>query len=124
MNFLRFIAVFFLLMLVPGAFAAGTETPPSFLSALQDVPLPPGMVELTDQTTVFDKPEGRIVEAVVEMPGSSEDEARRFYADTLPQLGWKKAGEGKFRRDSEQLHISFETLEGRSYARFGLSPVK
>ena len=76
----------------------------AFVEGIDDLPLMPGLVGIADQSLVFDKPDGRIVQAVA--TGRVRASAvRNFYADTAPQLGWKSAGEGRFTRDGESLRI-------------------
>lgn len=113
-----------LLFFGPAAYAESVARPHAFLSAIQDVPLPHGATELTDETAAFDKPEGRIVESMAEIGVLSPGAVSDFYKETLPQMGWRPAGVNRYARDSEQLAIDFETLEGRHYVRFALSPLK
>ena len=76
----------------------------AFVEGIDDLPLMPGLVGMADQSLVFDKPNGRIVQAVA--AGRVQASAvKSFYADTAPQLGWKSAGEGRFTRDGESLRI-------------------
>ena len=53
--------------------SANSQHPPSvvFFSAIQDMPIMPGLHELADQTVMFDKPQGRIIEAVAEIDSVS-----------------------------------------------------
>ena len=94
---------------VPGihpaqAQAQAVPTDGAFVEGIDDLPLMPGLVGIADQSLVFDKPDGRIVQAVA--TGRVRASAvRSFYADTAPQLGWKSAGEGRFTRDGESLRI-------------------
>ncbi len=77
----------------------------SFLSAIEDLPLMEGLAE-DEGGVVFDSAQGRIVEAYA--TGSvSEGAVRDFYDETLPQLGWKRLGEGRFRRENEILKVEF-----------------
>lgn len=77
-----------------------------FFTAVSDLPLMPGFVEQLDENMIFDKPEGRIIEA--EAVGKAEKErAERFYLETLPQLGWKFTGNNSFEREGEMLEIGF-----------------
>ena len=65
----------------------------AFVEGIDDLPLMPGLVGMADQSLVFDKPDGRIVQAVA--TGRVQASAvRSFYADTAPQLGWKSGGRG------------------------------
>lgn len=104
----------------PAAWAQGR--PAGFLSVIDDVPLMPGLSERMDAAVVFDKPEGRIVEA--EATGRlSRADVLKFYASSLPQLGWRARGEGKFLRDREELALTFMSGSGGSLTvRFTLSP--
>lgn len=94
----------------------------AFLSVIDDVPLMPGLAERPDAAVVFDKPEGRIVET--EATGRlARAEVLKFYAASLPQLGWRARGEGRFLRDREELALSFVSGPGGALTvRFTLSP--
>lgn len=100
---------------------AATSPPATFLSTLEDVPLMPGLAERKDLAISFDKPEGRIVEAVAE-GRMSQAEVARFYATTLPQLGWKGVGNNRFAREGEELLLNFSTVPNKLTVRFALSP--
>lgn len=104
-------------------FRAGpAQAATGFLSVADDVPLMPGLTETADTATVFDKPEGRIVTA--EASGRVTPAAvRQFYATTLPQLGWQAAGGDLYRREAEQLRLSFPGGSGAATTvRFELLP--
>lgn len=107
------------LILAPLAALAGE----AFLSAIEDVPLAPGLTETANGGMVFDSPSGRIVEAAATGEASA-DQIAKFYAETLPQLGWQESGRLTFRRDNEILRITVEA--GRKAApltvRFNLAP--
>ncbi|WP_162938184.1 hypothetical protein [Kiloniella sp. EL199] len=94
-----------------------------FFTGSGGVPIVPGMEEMDELGVVFDKPEGRIVEAFASGPLSQAD-VREFYGRALPQLGWEVIGEGLFVREGEVLKI--EILEGvensRSILRIILAP--
>jgi len=105
---------------IPGPAIAAAAA--AFLSIAEDVPLMPGLTEIPDTATVFDKPSGRI--ASTEARGAvSAASVRQFYAATLPQLGWLAVGPASFRREAELLNL---TLSGRDNAaltvRFELRP--
>ena len=63
------------------AFAEGR-----FFSAIEDLPLAPGLEE-AGPPIWFDDANGRIVGAVARGPAAPAA-VRRFYLDTLPALGW------------------------------------
>lgn len=92
-----------------------------FVAGITDLPLMAGLAADQDETMVFDKPAGRIVQTVAH--GRVDRAAvRAFYAGTLPQLGWKRVAENRFVREGEVLAL--ELLDGTSQTtvRFILSP--
>lgn len=95
---------------------------PRFLSIAEDVPLMPGLAEIPDTATVFDKPAGRI--ASTEARGAvTANSVRQFYAATLPQLGWQAIGPAEFRRDAELLQLTVTGGDGGALTvRFELRP--
>jgi hypothetical protein len=97
------------------------EATGSFLAGLDDLPLTPGLREIKDAGVVFDKPEGRIVEAYAE-GRLSVAKVRSFYAATLPQLGWRAEGPGRYRREGEVLSIGIRAAGKGLTVRFFLSP--
>lgn len=113
---------FALFAAAPSAVWAQSRATPSFLSVIDDVPLMPGLTERADAAVVFDKPEGRIVET--EATGRlARAEVLKFYAASLPQLGWSPRAEGRFLRDKEELALSFASGAGGALTvRFTLSP--
>lgn len=105
------------LLLVAPATAQG----PVYLADVDDLPLAPGLVEDTDAGVAFDKPEGRIVQAVA---SGHADRAgvRAFYAETLPGLGWLPAGEHIWTRDRETLRMELERKDDIVVVRFAIAP--
>lgn len=79
-----------------------------FLEAIPDVPVMQGMEEMQDYILVFDKPEGRIIETLVHTDDISQESIRNYYAQTLPQLGWRKSGSDEFVREQEKLSLQYE----------------
>ena len=99
-----------LLMLTPSAMLAPVRAE-GFLSALNDMPLADGVVEIEDGALVFDKPEGRIVQVTTLLAGASTPASiRQFYLDTLPNLGWQAGAQAPgrltFTRKGEILRIT------------------
>ena len=89
------------------AIAACTATPAAhatkFLAAIEDVPLPAGLVE-QPEPLVFESDQGRVVRtSAAGNVGKAEIEA--FYGQTLPALGWKLAEDGGYVRDNERLKL-------------------
>jgi len=108
------------LALLAGPAASGARAE-GFLTAIPDLPLAPGLVELTDRGVIFDKPGGRIVEAYAQ-GGIAGAAVRRFYGDTLPQLGWQALSADSYLREGEQLDVAILTESGGTLVRFTLRP--
>ena len=105
------------LLLAAPAVAQG----PVYLADIDDLPLAPGLVEAADARVAFDKPEGRIVQAVAS--GRADPTGVRvFYAETLPGLGWQPVGEQTWMRGRETLRVNVETKNGSVVVRFAIAP--
>jgi hypothetical protein len=92
-----------------------------FLTAYEDLPLAPGLAEDTGAALSFDSPGGRIVDALAR-GAVKPTEVLKFYAATLPQLGWSRESDTVWRREAEVLRIEAGS-EGRGSAvRFHVSP--
>lgn len=114
-----------LLLAFASTAAPAAQAPVAYFTAIEDLPLMPGLAEVEESGLVFDTPQGRIVEAYAtgDLPRAR---VLAFYGETLPQLGWKKAETGVFRRDSEELSIDFpaEATSPGLTVRFALSPAQ
>lgn len=115
----------FLILLLALAPPARAETVPvaaQYFVVVPDLPVMPGLVELPDQGTTFDKPEGRIAETVAAIATGTPQAVETYYDSVLPQLGWKAAGAGQYLRGEEVLKLGFETNEGQSFLRIMVAP--
>ena len=106
--------------MTPAAMAASAP-PSTFLSNLDDIPLMPGLAERKELAVSFDKPEGRIVEAYAEGQ-LSPAAVTKFYATTLPQLGWRSQGNNRFAREGEELLLNLTPAANKLTVQFSLSP--
>lgn len=97
-----------------------------FFSELNDIPVMPGLYELADEAVVFDKPEGRIVQAAAVAENLQASEIINFYLDILPRLGWVRQhggpGAASFTRQGERLVIALDLRAGLNIVYFNLSP--
>ena len=95
-----------------------------YLQEIDDMPLPPGFVEDAGAGVSFDKPEGRIVEAVARGTGSRSTVVE-FYRAALPQLGWRveeNSGLQRWRREGETLRLDVAGTPPTITVRFVLAP--
>ena len=92
-----------------------------FLSVYEDLPLAPGLTELADSGVAFDSPGGRIVEAFAQGAVKAAD-VLKFYAATLPQLGWTRESDTLYRREAEVLRLDPVTQGKTITLRFAVSP--
>ena len=93
----------------------------SYIAQVEDLPLMPGLAEIEGAGVVFDKPDGRIVEAFAQ-GDVARDAVLSFYGKTLPQLGWRADGAARFWRESESLSLDFLDGGGALIVRFTLVP--
>ena len=93
----------------------------SFLADIDALPLAPGLTEDAASRVAFDKPEGRIVQALAR--GRADPAAvRTFYAETLPALGWRTGVAGEWSRGRETLRVDVENAEGGVVVRIAIAP--
>lgn len=112
----RRLALVLLLLAPSGAGLAG-----QFVAGTEDVPLMPGLAPVAGSSLVFDKPQGRIVEA--QATGKvTRNAVQAFYAASLPPLGWKAAGTDRWHREGEVLRLDFHGHDGDLTVGFTLSP--
>lgn len=93
----------------------------AFVGGMEDLPLMDGLAEDRVAGLVFDKPDGRLVDAFASGPVSPEAVAR-FYRETLPELGWRAVDSLVFEREGERLSIETEAAAGEVLVRFHLVP--
>jgi hypothetical protein len=89
-----------------------------FLRAIDDVPLPFGLVEAADPV-VFESDLGRVVRTSAE-GNLGSGEISSFYAQTLPALGWKAvagADGDAFERENERLTLRVREPANRAPIR-------
>ncbi len=121
---IRFAATLLIMLLCIGGGLRANDA--GFVDGFEDLPLMPGLAVDDEAALLFDKPSGRIAEAVAggSMPAS---EIRSFYDATLPELGWQPAGsDGRgmllFRRSDETLRIEIRDEKRIRLVRFLLTP--
>ena len=116
-------AALLVLSALPGMPESARAQNVGFVADVEDLPLMPGLSEIAGAGLVFDKPEGRIVEAYAR--GSlTPDAVLAFYRRSLPQLGWVAAGPAAYHREGERLDLEVlgQDTAGTVVVRFSLSP--
>ena len=101
-----------LLMLIALSFAFEVEA--AFVEGLEDFPIPEGLEQIENANLNFGNEEIRLVEAYMTSTTLNYKQVAKFYAETLPQLGWKKktnfAKKCSFERENEVVEISAEAF--------------
>ena len=92
-----------------------------FVPGTDDLPLMKELVTVDGSGIVFNKPEGRIVQATARGKVSISA-VRGFYGETLPQLGWNAASVDTWTREAETLHLDFAEHGGDLWVTFSLVP--
>jgi hypothetical protein len=105
---------------IAATFGMGSASAQQFVPGTEDVPLMRDLAPVKDSDIVFDKPEGRIIEASARGK-VTKAAVKSFYASTLPQLGWKASGES-WTRETEILHLDFAGRDGDLWVTFTLLP--
>ena len=111
-------------LLLAGLAGSPAAADSAFLQEVADMPLPAGFTEDTAAGMAFDKPEGRIIEAVASGRGAVVDVAG-FYRNALPELGWTAVGRPEalaWRREGEMLRIDIAATGPTVTVRFHIAP--
>ena len=88
------------------------------------MPLPAGFSEDRSAGMAFDKPEGRIIEAVARGRGDRAAVVS-FYRNALPELGWAAESDAGFlawRREGEALRLEVTGAGTEVVIRFHIAP--
>lgn len=109
---------------VSASFAADKTTPSQhYFSVLPDIPLMPNMVELDDQSYIFDKAEGRVIESAGFLSVDSRKNITSFYQSALKELGWNPLKNNVFQRGNEILSFEINDKKNGFRVKFQLQPV-
>ena len=113
----RFVTAVLPLLLLLALPAAADE----FVAGTEDVPLMPGLAPVAGSSVIFDKPQGRIVQA--QAAGKlNRGAVHDFYGKTLPELGWTAAGANAWEREGETLRLEFKEHGTELTVGFTLAP--
>jgi len=112
--------------LVQASLVQSVPAQSTYVPGTEEVPLMPGLAADEAASLVFDKPQGRIVEA--EARGAVTRHAvMAFYEESLPQLGWRRTAAKtpdtkSYERDGERLSLDFDGRDGNLQVAFTLAP--
>ena len=103
------------------AAAVAAET---FVFGIEDLPLMQGLTQISQDSVLFDTPQGRIVQASAagQVTQVTQGSVVAFYDETLPQLGWTRIGEALYQREGEQLRLEFSVMDGQLFVTFLAEP--
>ena len=107
-------------MTLAGGLLAMPAIAATFLSALEDIPLPKGMSE-TVNSVEFHSPYGRIVESTARGIATELD-VQSFYSQSMPALGWQQINTQTlaFRRGEETLYLDFSRVDDQLSVHYRL----
>lgn len=94
----------------------------NFLSAIHDVPLMEELYEIKGESLAFDKPSGRIINAIAVSDALTPVQIYNFYDMTLPQLGWNVKDAGLYEREGEELNIEAKQSGEITMVKYALTP--
>lgn len=118
-RFTTFLTAVVLAVYLSPAAAWSAET---FVYGFEDLPLMRGLSQVAGNSVLFDTPQGRIVQASA-TGALTQAAVLKFYAETLPQLGWTRVAEDEFQREGEMLKLEFDNAAPELEVRFLVEPV-
>lgn len=103
-------------------FGTSVNAGDNYSADISDLPVFEGLTVKDDLNTVFDSPEGRVVDVYMEGAAKNAAAASTFYASILPELGWKQQGATLYERGDEQLTLQTEEKSGIVTLKFSIRP--
>ena len=95
-----------------------------FVDGTEDLPLYRGFKPYGGDVNVYKTSEGRIVSATYFKLNTTALDVEKFYALTMPQLGWRRIEPNVFVREEEKLHMTMSEEEGGLIIHFALHPIR
>ena len=109
----------FVLLLISVSFSAHASD--RFFSVLYDVPVLAGLEKVPDLSYTYDTLTGKIAHASA-ITDKDPDLIYKAYRGSLTQFGWEYIGKHAYRRETEILSISHESLDKSWLFHFTLRP--
>ena len=89
----------------------------AFIEGLEDIPLAEGLKQIENGALSFGNEEIRLVEVICSIENTNFDNIKKFYNETLPQMGWKVKKQNNshlvWEREDEILEISRESIDSQ-----------
>ncbi|MFY9288332.1 MAG: hypothetical protein WAO98_07495 [Alphaproteobacteria bacterium] len=99
------------------------EVTTGFATAIEDLPLMPGLQVKLENDVIFVTPKsGRIAGTTAQGP-VDVDEVYKFYKKTLPSLGWKPLSAKQYQREKEILNIEARADGKVTTVQFDVKPM-
>lgn len=106
---MKYIQILFFLM-----FSAFSANAANFVEGMDDVPLPEGLNQITQEDISFGNEETRLLEAYFSSHKIKFKKVADFYKESLPQLGWiyqgNRGNDLVFYREGETLEVVRESV--------------
>lgn len=108
MKYIRILLILVFLIYSPQTNAA------QFIEGMDDVPLPEGLNQITQDDISFGNEETRLLEAYLSAKKMKFSKVEDFYKESLPQLGWiyqgNRGNDLVFYREGETLEVVRESV--------------
>ena len=92
-----------------------------FVLGINDLPILNKMKNMPESLVIFDTNEGRFIKTQISGKETVAN-AILYYNEILPNLGWKKIDNMKFKREKELLNIKYQKKDGLLYLTFSVLP--
>ena len=92
-----------------------------FVLGINDLPIFNKMKNMPESLVVFDTNEGRFVKTQIS-GNETLANATLYYSEILPNLGWEKIEDKKFKREKELLKVNYHKKDGLLYITFSVLP--
>ena len=92
-----------------------------FVLGINDLPIFNEMKNMPESLVVFDTNEGRFVKTQIS-GNETLANATLYYSEILPNLGWEKIEDKKFKREKELLKVNYHKKDGLLYITFSVLP--
>lgn len=108
---MKYLQLFSFLTFLFFSFSANSA---QFVEGMDDVPLPDGLSQITQDDISFGNEETRLLEAYLSSPKMKFNKVAEFYKESLPQLGWiyqgNRGNDLVFYREGENLEVVRESV--------------